>query len=367
VRRRLLLGLAFAAAACLPAARVAAQPSCNGQNEILMSWPTVNPVWQFCWVRPTASSGANGSGLEIRQAYFNGHLVLKRGHVPILNVKYDPGGCGGPSLCYRDWLLTEHSYLSNNVQPSPPGYAEPTCPPVTVCQDPTGNDVCDITPPPDCTRECFQGVSAEKLADRLILTSQNEAGWYRYTMKWTFFLDGRIQPTFGFTAVQDPCVNHTHRHQAYWRFDFDIDGPDGDIVTEGPNPIGFAARGGPKPPVQVLTNEQMRLNNRPNLTWSVIDATTKRGYRIVPGAETQLPADSFSVGDVWLLNYNANELDDTGQSGPACAIKIGNFLNGESLDDLVLWYRTGALHPGGDLDNCHVVGPMLVPVGDWSL
>jgi len=48
-------------------------------------------------------------------------------------------------------------------------------------------------------------------------------------------------------------------------------------------------------------------------------------------------------------------------------IKIGNFVNGQSLaDDLVFWYRTGALHPGGDLDHCHVVGPTLVPIGDWS-
>jgi hypothetical protein len=97
VTRRLLLG---AAAAWLAASRLAAQPSCTPGNEHLMSWPTANPVWQFCWVRPTGSSGSNGSGLEIREVYYNNHLVLKRGHVPILNVKYDPGGCGGPNLCY---------------------------------------------------------------------------------------------------------------------------------------------------------------------------------------------------------------------------------------------------------------------------
>lgn len=58
---------------------------------------------------------------------------------------------------------------------------------------------------------------------------------------------------------------------------------------------------------------------------------------------------------------------DNGQPGPACAIKIGKFLNGEALaDDVVVWYGTGARHLGGDLNDCHVVGPMLVPVGDWS-
>ena len=70
---------------------------------------------------------------------------------------------------------------------------------------------------------------------------------------------------------------------------------------------------------------------------------------------------------MWLLNYSAAEIDDTGQSGPACVVKIGNFLNGEVLsNDVVLWYRTGSYHEGGDLDDCHTVGPMFVPIGDWS-
>ena len=110
----------------------------------------------------------------------------------------------------------------------------------------------------------------------------------------------------------------------------------------------------------------MRLDDKPGLWWSIVDKRTKRGYRLVPGTEAELPADTFSVGDVWLLNYKPTELDDTGQSGPACAIKINAYLNGETLnDDAVLWYRTGALHPGGDLDDCHTVGPTLEPIGTW--
>ena len=87
----------------------------------------------------------------------------------------------------------------------------------------------------------------------------------------------------------------------------------------------------------------------------------------MPGNEAALPADTFAVGDVWLLKYKSNEIDDAGQSGPACAIKFNNFVNGEGLaTDLVFWYRTGAYHEGGDLDDCHPVGPELVPFGDWA-
>jgi len=44
------------------------------------------------------------------------------------------------------------------------------------------------------------------------------------------FLDGTIEPTFAFTAVQNGCVSKAHYHNAYWRFDFDIDGFPQDVL-----------------------------------------------------------------------------------------------------------------------------------------
>jgi hypothetical protein len=357
---RRLFRAVLAVAAVSGSAAASGQPTCTLAGEHLMSWPTVNPVWQFCWLRPADSSGANGSGLEIRNVYYNGHLVMKRGHVPILNVKYE-AGCGGSALCYRDWQFQQDYFIANNILTTHV-YAEPTQPPVDVCDQHQGVDVCQ---PGDAN--CFDGVAAEKLADHLILTTQFEAGWYRYEMKWTFWLDGRIQPTFGYSAVTDPCVNYNHRHHAYWRFDFDIETPDNNIVTEGPAPVPPGGRPGPRYPIVTLPTEAMRVNNRPGIAWSVIHSGTHRGYRIVPGVETGLPVDTFSVGDIWFLKYHANEIDDSGQSGPPCAIHINGFVNGESTSpDVVVWYRTGWFHAGGDLDDCHRVGPTLDPIGDWS-
>lgn len=357
--RLLLLALVLAAAAESATAAVA-RARCVGPTEHWMAWPTADPVWDFCWVRPSQSSATNGSGIEIREAFYKGHLVLKRGHVPILNVQYDVGSCGGANHCYRDWLTSEQPFLVDNPCPPPLtagcGYAEPSCPPITVCEQHLGVDVCPATDVDPCNRVCFQGVAFEKLADRLILTTQAMAGWYRYEMKWTFFLDGRIQPTMGYSAVANACVANTHRHHAYWRLDFDIDGPDGDVVTEGPDGVGKG----------IIDTEAMRLNDDPALWWSIVDSRTGRGYRLVPGTESELPADNFSVGDVWLLKYKAQELDDVGQPGPACAVKLSGYLNGESLAvDTVLWYRTGALHLGGDLGDCHTVGPTFEPIGNW--
>jgi len=321
----------------------------------LMQWPSsTNPVWEFCFNAPSVSSGPNGSGLEIYNVYYNGHLVFKRAHVPILNVLYAPGGCG----CFRDWAYSEVSFQADNVITGGlGGYAEPTSPPQTVCD--TGGTHGDVG--------TFTGVAAEKLSDRLILTTQFLAGWYRYTMKWRFFLDGRIEPWFGFAARNtSSCVQYNHTHHVYWRFDFDIDGAIKDQVLEEPK----RDHGGTLPTGTLLASELLRRTNNPGGSWVIRDAArnSTRGYRVIPGPEADLVADSFAVGDAWFLKYKPTEIDDSGQSGPSCAIKFNNYLNNEDINgtDVVMWYRGGVFHEGADLDDCHKIGPTLVPVGDWS-
>ncbi|HYX19219.1 MAG TPA: hypothetical protein VFA98_00025 [Thermoanaerobaculia bacterium] len=325
-----------------------------------LSWPAVNPVWQITWLRACESSGSNGSGLEIRDVSYNGHMVLKRAHVPMLNVQYVQTSCNCD--CYRDWEWQQDYFLANNIV-TPHLLAEPTVPAQTVCDVGGGQDVCQQGQP-----NCFDGVAIESYVDRVVLTTQIEAGWYRYTMRWRFYLDGRIEPVFGFSAVNAGCISCTHKHHAYWRFDFDIDGAVPNIVTEGPNPAAGPSPGrpGPRPRIEVLETETMRLNDYPGITWSVTDPAAKRGYRLVPGAETALPADEFSEGDLWALLYHPNEIDD-GHGLGNCPVDFSPWLNDEALNgDVVLWYRSGWLHVGGDLADCDPVGPTLYPIGDWS-
>jgi hypothetical protein len=98
----------------------------------------------------------------------------------------------------------------------------------------------------------------------------------------------------------------------------------------------------------------------------VTNPATRRGYRLVPGPETALPADAFSQGDLWALKYHANELDD-GHGIGDCPVNFAPWMNNEALNaDTVLWYRTGWLHVAGDLGDCEQVGPTLSPTGDWS-
>ena len=107
VARRSALLFVAVAALFSPIAASAGHPNCTA-DERLLSWPDSAPLWEMCWLRPVESSGGNGSGLELRDVYFRGQLVLKRAHTPILADKYLPGGCG----CFRDWTFEEQVVAS---------------------------------------------------------------------------------------------------------------------------------------------------------------------------------------------------------------------------------------------------------------
>jgi hypothetical protein len=339
-------GLTFLGAPAQPVEGRRAVVECPAPHVI--KWPANKPVWSLCWIAPNASSGVDGSGLELRHMFYKGKEVLYRAHVPCLNVKYDPGGCGGPNLSYRDWANFLVPFEANNV--TVPGlYAEPTMPPKTVCDHP-GTD-----------KGTFSGVAAEMREDCLILTSQMSAGWYRYVMKWTFRHDGTIEPRFEFTAVENPCVYKPHHHHVYWRLDFDVDGALDNVIEE----YDF-----PKKAWIPLQIEASRMNDfAQHRKWRVRNKGTNRGYEVIPGANDGV-ADSWGVADVWALRYHPNEIDDGGATGGpnGDAIHVSNYLNKENIDgqDVVLWYRGGHRHvaKAGHI-GCIAVGPTLKPFGGW--
>ena len=69
---------------------------CAPPNKI--DWPVDHPVWSLCWISPESSSGLDGAGLELRDVFYKGKRVLRRAGIPLIDVDYDPGGCGS----YRD-------------------------------------------------------------------------------------------------------------------------------------------------------------------------------------------------------------------------------------------------------------------------
>ena len=316
-----------------------------------LAWPAGDPVWELDVYRPANRTTVNGAGLELRDVRYRGRKVLDRAGVPVLNVEYDPGaGCG----CFRDWQFDEApidlgsaAAASSCFALAAPGDVRTACEANAALRpEEQGRDV-----------GAFEGITVEDYGTELVLTSHAEAGWYRYRMKWHLYADGRIWPEFSFAAVEGVCTQSDHRHHAYWRFDFDLEGtPADDVVREH--------RDGA---VQTFTTEAAR-RAAAGAFWSVTDGRTGAGYEVVPGeADLRLPADAFSKTDALVLRYKLDEIDDglTVQTG--CAFAFEPFVDGEPLGgaDVVFWYRSGALHIGGDPYQCDVIGPTLRPVG-WA-
>jgi len=297
-------------------------------------------VWTFQVLRPAVSSGTNGSGAELRFVDYRGKRVLYRAHVPILNVQYDNNLCGP----YRDWQWTEHVFQANGTDVAP-GIRLCTAPAQTILD--SGSDAGN-----------FSGVAIYVDGLEVVVVSEMQAGWYRYVSEWRLHVDGTIRPRFKFGAVNNSCVCNLHHHHVYWRFDFDVRTFFDNVVREYNNPpiIGNSN-------FHTKYYEIRRLRDSAHQRhWQVENADTGEGYAIIPGANDGT-ADTFGVGDVWVLRYHGNELDDGQVTAPA---NLDQFVNGEPVykQDVVIWYAAHFTHDVHNEGINHVVGPDLQPL-NW--
>jgi hypothetical protein len=356
-----------------PAASLAAERACGppsaeqptaqgvaGQAKVTVSRGGTE-LWTFIAVRPAASTGTNGSGIELRSVDYRGKRVLRRAHVPILNVRYRRDRCGP----FRDWQ-NEEGMLEADGQDVAPGFRLCPSPAKTILD--SGEDEGN-----------FLGVAIYVEGDEVVLVSEMEAGWYRYVSEWRLDANGTIRPRFGFGAVENSCVCTLHHHHVYWRFDFDIvRGADNAVREFNDPPLAGGTRW------RTLRREVRRRRSAARKRkWRVVSTRGDERYTLIPGPNDG-KADRFGVGDLWALRRHRRERDD-GQgftTNPAKArAGIDRFVNGESIyrTDVVLWYAAHFSHDVGGgghdagaegghdagADVGHVVGPDLVP-GGWE-
>ena len=308
-----------------------------GQFEVVVSQGGTE-IWRFIAVRPSASSGTRGSGIELIGVDYRGKRVLGRAHAPILNVQYQNNGCGP----FRDWQWQEGSFVANGTDVAT-GFRNCTSPPETILENgtDTGN---------------FRGVGLYISGPEVILVSEMEAGWYRYISEWRFHEDGTIRPRFGFGGVSNNCVCLIHFHHIYWRFDFDINTPENNIVYEN------ALRVWPF----TLTTEVKRIRDDSfERKWFIQNIGTRNTYSIIAPRGDGF-ADIFARGDVWVLRNRSTEFDDGHNSTTFnTEADLDQFVNGESVQnqDIVVWYAAHFTHDelGGGAA-IHIVGPEIVPV-----
>lgn len=311
-----------------------------GQFNLTISVGQV-PVWQMLVIRPSASSGTRGSGVEIRDVTYLGKTILKRAHLPILNVLYDNGACGP----YRDWQWQEGSFMANGTDVAP-GIRQCTSPPQTFLesQSDTGN---------------FRGVAIYQnpVNNEVTLVSELEAGWYRYISRWEFSPAGVIRARFGFDGVNNSCVCNAHFHHAYFRLDFDINGAGRNQFTEYDTRSFFTP---------LLTEVKRYRDYIRGRYWTVENLLSGELVTIRPGANDGI-ADTYARGDAWFLRYRSTELDDGRNStGSNTEANLDAFVNGESIaeQDVVMWYTGHFYHVYAGGETGHLVGPDII-VNRW--
>lgn len=314
-------------------------------------WVTVSQggtvLWRFLAVRPTASSGTNGSGVELRYVDYRGKRLLYRAHVPILNVQYQGNACGP----YLDWQWQEGMLDAPGADVGP-GFRLCSAPAKTILD--TGQDTGN-----------FLGTAIYVTGQEVVLVCEMQAGWYRYVSEWRLHTNGTIRPRFGFGATSSSCVCTKHYHHAYWRLDFDLRTAGRNLVREFNDP---PLVGGSKWHTKRFETQRPRNPSRKR-RWRVQNTATGEAYDIVPGpgdgVATSSPDWPFPQGDVWLTRYRGTEID-TGVTavGPPYEANIGSFVNGESIEDtdVVVWYAAHATHDVSHEEPGHfghIVGPEL--------
>ncbi|MGI9032500.1 MAG: hypothetical protein ACR2HY_02230 [Acidimicrobiales bacterium] len=306
-------------------------------------------LWDLVVVRPRDSSGTNGSGVELRTVDYRGQRVLFRAHLPIVNVAYNDvraaGGCGPTT---RAWLREESCFGAEGIE-AVTGFRLCPSAPETILDSGVDGGHC-------------RGVALWLDGEELVITSQMQAGWYRYVSEWRLAADGTIRPRFGVAAARNPCTCMAQAHHTYWRLDFDIGGPDNNVIQEHNDPPVMAMSSW-----HTIRQEVRRTRSiEHGRYWRVRNTRASQGYAIRPGPADGT-ADDYGAGDLWVLRYHPEELDDgQGLTSDPHRSRAGldRFLTGESVErqDLVVWYgahlATDADPPDGSR---RVVGPDLVP------
>lgn len=291
------------------------------------------PLWNFVVVRPSASSGREGSGLELKNVYYKDKLILARAHTPILNVQYSGNMCGP----YRDWSYAENYFNAVGTDQAP-GIRIASKIPTTIFD--TGDDYGN-----------FRGVAIYQQEDKVILVTEFSAGWYRYASQFELYNDGTIKPVFQFSSVRNSCVCYTHHHHVYWSFDFDLDGTNNSVQVSN----GSVFRS--------VNREAMFTKNVDNRYWRITSEDGNSIYDLTPG-EHDGYVDYFGVADAWVLRYKSNELDDS-RVRTSKRAALNRFVTGEDVfnQNIVFWYSGHFLHSHDDFQHAEgEIGPILTPI-----
>lgn len=307
----------------------------------MANWGDYHPVSGAGWSAYWRISQADGGGLEVWFADFQGKRVMWRGTQPFALVPYHTF-----SPTFKDGL-------------------DPHCGGVgfTALKHGAPNAWNDASQNAGADTEAVV-VKVEPQDDfhpaELIIAAKFQCGWYQYVHRWVFTGDGVIHPqvAMGGHLMPDPSSptnssDRPHIHHMYFRVDLDIDGQFPHDVFEVFNHNNFNHPGGDQ---WDIVKKQSKLLANPDSArkWRVRNTVSKNETGQFRGYEIELPQlaarDKFSTGDVWVTVYRGDGVQQGEGVGLTCTDKemesvyaVGplDIVNGS---DIVFWAVVRAHH-----------------------
>lgn len=314
--------------------------------------------WTFRW------AVRQREGLVLSDVSFRGRKVLKHAALAEIFVPYHPG-----QPRPEDSL----DGMGKNLMDLLPGR---DCIPGTVCAmfdangSPDGRKLVAIHE--ESTGLAYLGESGRAYGKMLVLWCASQLGDYVYFIRWQFKDDGSFMPRIGLTGKLNHVRNNetvprrgsvvyrgpagqvfgpSHVHNFYYRLDFDIDGPENDLVEE------FNARQdvpGRSLEWQHDWTPLRRETSRPLSaaafrSWRVIDKVARNGvglprsYHLLPGGNGVFrgaASEPFTQADFWVARYRPTEFPLSSADPRSVKEALHTYFNDESVDgaDLVTWY-----------------------------
>jgi primary-amine oxidase len=193
---------------------------------------------------------------------------------------------------------------------------------------------------------------------------------YYYICRWRFHDDGCLEPQVGLTGPlqfvstgnasphgsivgKDKAFAPSHVHNFYFCLDFDIDGPDNNVVEEfnykQDRPGSLSGKHSWTP----ITKESSRPSSAENFRfWRVVNKKSKnalglpRSYELLPGGNgifRGAKSETFAQAELWVTRFHEDEYPkETRRLGTA----LPGYLNDESVDgeNVVVWYAMHVHH-----------------------
>ncbi len=331
---------------------------CSGPNLVSRQFAN-GAAWSFCWEL------REHEGLRVSYAFYQPpggveRLMLRRANLAELFVVYAPG-----APRYSD----VHEGLGAYALP----LTTADCP---VTAAPAERTLLSAIRPGSLTRAplvClefgdrgvgmkYSPVSSEdpkafvRRGQELAIWTSHQIGQYNYLMRWAFEDDGSFRPAIGATGrLQIGDTPHTHT--AFWRFDFDVDGPSNTVDTFA-SMLNTEDGSRADTWTPITTEQQQSLEQNTFRSWRVrsnnVNAAGKPvSYEIVPQSEGIMrgPTDeSFTQADLWVTRANSCEMyalrNQETNDAPSCGDNVADYVsNGEAVEntDVVVWYA-GHIH-----------------------